>query len=991
LCKDRNDYYRRRGSTNLVIAGTICETKGQQDAILAVKELLRREREVELIIVGYSNAGYLETLRDLVKSEKLEDFIRFYDFRENVYPIMSQADIVLVCSGNEAFGRVTLEAMILGKPVVSTNSGGTPELIKEGFNGLLYEPGDYKQLADRIEYLIENKGKIKEFGENGHRYAKEFFTKEEYGGRVYELLTSIKKDGNPASSSDTLSNLIKNMEPQIFDFNKRINQSNAQLSYLEGKVKEKEATLNHIYNSHSWKPLLIYYKLIDKFLPIDTKRRLLAKVIFWTILRPGEVFKNLNKTNLKKFFYFFRVAEPSVLEEEIEKKISVAPPKSEVRRIEVKFDENITLEKIEYLNFPSYEQPVVSIIIPAWNKWQYTVNCLKSISENTASNYEVIVVNDASQDETATVLSKVKNLRLINNKDNMGFIESCNLGAKAAKGDYILFLNNDTMVTKNWLTRLLEVIRSEDVGAVGSKLVYPDGTLQEAGAIIWSDGTASNYGCGDDPEKPEYNYIREVDYCSGACLLVKKELFNKVEGFDKRFNPGYCEESDFCMTLRNLGYKVMYQPASMVVHFGRVTFGDSIKKYQAINEQKLREKWNTALPKDYYHPASAILFLARDRSRGQRILFIDRSVPTYDKDAGSLTTYSYLKLLSEMGFRITFIPDDQVKLMPYTMELQQMGIEVLYGDFDFEGWLKEFGKFIDFAWLTRPLTSIKYLDRIRQKSRARVIYYTQDLHYLREQRRYEVEKNKGALEQVTMLKQLEFDILGKADVILTPSSIEKEIILRELPGKYVEVIPACIFFKDLAEEVIPFDSRNDILFLGGFAHPPNVDAVTFLTNEIFPLIKQELPKVCLYVLGNNPPRRVLKLKSNDIKVIGYVKDLSPYFENCRIFVSPLRYGSGFKVKILTSMSYGLPVVTTTIGAEGMGLTEGENVLIADTSQEFARKVIGLYNDKTLWNRISKNSIKYCKEHFTYKMAKMKLEEVLTEANVYPIYPIVAVE
>jgi glycosyltransferase involved in cell wall biosynthesis len=325
------------------------------------------------------------------------------------------------------------------------------------------------------------------------------------------------------------------------------------------------------------------------------------------------------------------------------------------------------------------------------------------------------------------------------------------------------------------------------------------------------------------------------------------------------------------------------------------------------------------------------------------------------------------------------------------MELQQMGIEVLYGDFDFEGWLKEFGKFIDFAWLTRPLTSIKYLDRIRQKSRARVIYYTQDLHYLREQRRYEVEKNKGALEQVTMLKQLEFDILGKADVILTPSSIEKEIILRELPGKYVEVIPACIFFKDLAEEVIPFDSRNDILFLGGFAHPPNVDAVTFLTNEIFPLIKQELPKVCLYVLGNNPPRRVLKLKSNDIKVIGYVKDLSPYFENCRIFVSPLRYGSGFKVKILTSMSYGLPVVTTTIGAEGMGLTEGENVLIADTSQEFARKVIGLYNDKTLWNRISKNSIKYCKEHFTYKMAKMKLEEVLTEANVYPIYPIVAVE
>jgi len=1054
LYGDGKDSFERKGATKLVIAGTICETKGQQDAILAVKELLRREKEVELIIVGYSNAGYLETLKGLVKSEKLEEFIKFYDFRENVYTMMNQADIVLVCSRNEAFGRVTLEAMLLGKPVVGTNSGGTPELIKEGFNGLSYETGDYNQLADSIEYLIENKGKIKEFGENGYKYAKEFFTKEEYGGRVYELLMRIRNDRNPTSSShwkfvtrrtlDTLSNLgttiinkdaqishleglvrdkeveigslrgtmnqkaiqisylegvgrekeaeidhlkagMAEKEKEVGSLKETINQKGSQISYLESVIREKEAALSGIYASYGWKALLIFYKLFEKIFPIDTKRRLLAKVIFWTILRPGEVFKNLNKTNLGKFFYFLSVVAPSVLEEEIEKKVSLTSPKSEARQIEGEFNEKyITLDKIKYFDFPSYEQPVVSIIIPVWNKWQSTVNCLKSISKNTASHYEVIVVNDASQDETGTILSKFKNLCLINNKENRGFIESRNLGAKVARGDFVLFLKNGTIVTKDWLTPLLEVIRREDVGAVGPKLVYPNGTLQEAGAIIWSDGTAFNYGRHDDPEKPEYNYVREVDYCSGACLLIKKELFNKVGGFDKRFNPGYCEESDFCLTLRNMGYKVMYQPASTVVHVEKIIFGLGVKKYQEIDEQKLREKWHNVLQKDHYSHTSSNLFLARDRRRGQRILFVDYSVPTYDKDAGSLSTYSHLKLLSEMGFRITFIPDNQVKSMPYTMTLQQMGIEVLYGNFGFDGWLQEFGKYIDLVWLSRPLTSIKYIDKIRERSPCKVIYYTQDLHYLREQRRYEVEKNKGSLEQATTLKQLEFGLFGKADVVLTPSSIERQIISQELPGKYVEVIPACIFFKSLAEEVIPFDSRNDILFLGSFAHPPNVDAVTFMTDEIFPLIKQELPKVCLYVVGSNPPRRMLKLKGNDIKVTGYVKDLSPYFDHCRIFVAPLRYGSGFKVKILTSMSYGLPVVTTNIGVEGMGLTEGENVLIADTPQEFARKVKGLYHDKILWSRISKNSIKYCKENFSYEVAKMKVERVLRDVTAPPM-------
>jgi ubiquinone/menaquinone biosynthesis C-methylase UbiE len=191
-----------------------------------------------------------------------------------------------------------------------------------------------------------------------------------------------------------------------------------------------------------------------------------------------------------------------------------------------KFNASISKKEARKLIFPvPSEKPEVSIIIPAYNNCKYTLNCLKSISENTEDNFEVIVIDDASTDGTAGILSEIKNLRLIENKLNSGFVDSCNRGAKASMGQYILFLNNDTMVTRNWLSPMLDLIKRADVGAVGSKLVYPDGTLQHAGGIMWSDGIAVRYGCGDDEAKPEYNYVREVDFCVGACLLVKRELF----------------------------------------------------------------------------------------------------------------------------------------------------------------------------------------------------------------------------------------------------------------------------------------------------------------------------------------------------------------------------------------------------------------------------------------------------------------------------------
>lgn len=627
------------------------------------------------------------------------------------------------------------------------------------------------------------------------------------------------------------------------------------------------------------------------------------------------------------------------------------------------------------------KKPEVSIVVPAYNNWKYTLNCLKSIAKNTDGGYEVVVVDDASNDETAEVLSEVKNLHLVTNKQNAGFLESCNRGARASKGKYILFLNNDTMVTKGWLPPLLELIKRADVGIVGSKLVYPGGTLQEAGGIIWNDGSGWNYGRGDDSDKPEYNYVREVDYCSGASLAVKRELFEKIGGFDERFKPGYYEDADLCFAIRNLGYRVMYQPMSVIVHFEGVSCGtdtsSGIKKYQEINKPKFVEKWSPVLQKHHYPPVAENAFLARDRVSGKRILVIDSYVPTYDKDAGSFDMLSMLKILVELGNKVTFIGDNLLRLEPYTQGLQQKGIEVIYTPYVFsvEDYIKKCGRFFDVVILSRANIAMKHFASIKRDCiRAKVVYDTVDLHYLRQSRQASIENDEKLLKQAEETKANELYLAKNSDITFVVSSVEKEILLKEDPSLNVEVIIRSVHSATMPQK--SFSERKDILFIGGFFHLPNVDAVVYFVKEIFPLVKQRMPDVRFYIVGSNPPKEVLSLQSDAVMVTGYVEDVAPYFENCKVFVAPLRYGAGVKGKILLSMSYGMPVVTTSIGSEGIGLVDGQNVLVADDPQEFAQKVILLCNEEELWSKLSRNSLEHIRRCFSYEMAREQFKELM---------------
>ena len=626
------------------------------------------------------------------------------------------------------------------------------------------------------------------------------------------------------------------------------------------------------------------------------------------------------------------------------------------------------LARAATIKFKTHDAAEVSIIIPIFNQLELTLACLESMVRHQAEiHFEVIVIDDHSEKYVPEVLSGISGLKVFSNETNQGFVLSCNRGAAEARGQYVLFLNNDTEVHAGWLESLVKVFgQRPKAGAVGAKLLYPDGRLQEAGCIIGDDGTGWNYGRDDDPERPEYNYLRQVDYCSGACLIVPRQLFLDLGGFDTRYQPAYYEHTDLAFAIRAAGKEVYYQPAARVTHFEGVSSGTNVqtgvKRHQVINREKFLAKWAPVLRHASIDPS--MVELARDRHAPCRILVVDACALTPDADAGSLRMFNLMSMLTRHGAKVTFAATNLQVYEPYSTQLRLDGVEHLAVPHvcNLKQYLVANAYAFDVVILSRKSVANEFLDTVRKAAPAtRIIFDTVDLMYLRLSRQAEVENSDKLRAEAERSKAIELELCEKSDLVFVVSHVEAELL-----GQHID--PAKISLVSTIHELYPnrndFKERWGVMFVGGFQHTPNLDAVEFFLDEVLPEVVKRLPDIEFHIVGSNMPPRLRHRAHRHIHIHGYVPDLNELYARVRLTIAPLRYGAGVKGKVNQSMAHGVPVVATTIATEAMHLVHETDVMVADTAADFADAVVQLHQNEALWRRISAGGIRNIEQHFS---------------------------
>lgn len=627
-------------------------------------------------------------------------------------------------------------------------------------------------------------------------------------------------------------------------------------------------------------------------------------------------------------------------------------------------------------------QPEASIIIPVYNNVIDTLLCVCSVLEdNAAASYEIIVADDGSSDATPQLIATIGGIvRYLRQPRNYGFVGNCNEAAKQARGRHIVLLNNDTLVMPYWLDRLIDTFDMHDrVGLAGSKLISWDGTLQEAGGIYWKDGSAWNFGRGANARAAEFNYLKDVDYVSGAAIAIPSNVWRDMGGFDEIYAPAYCEDADIAFRLREAGYRTVLNPASEVLHHEGRSHGrdlnSGIKAYQVKNQETFLDRWRSVLTRDHF-PNAQNVARARDRSFGKKhVLVIDHYVPQWDRDAGSRSTFMCIKALLKQGYAVTFWPDNLWRDPNYTPVLQQMGVEVIYGGEyrdKFAEFIRSRADLYDAVFANRPHIARHYLRSVRAANSAiKIIYYGHDLHF----RRMMTAQSIGepiANADIHQMRSQELEVCSQADIILYPDQAEVDLVAQELGGSHVyRALPVYAFEQDTFDrsaqmlETIPHKQEGRLLFVGGFNHTPNIDGILWFVQDILPRIRNRIGTIHLTIVGSNAPESVLALESDGIEVAGFVSDerLATLYAETSLVIAPLRYGGGVKGKVVEAMATGVPLATTPIGAQG--LRDADSLMfVANEADEFADAVVRGLTDREDAAARARRAWDYTNKHYS---------------------------
>ncbi|MEJ8569629.1 glycosyltransferase [Elongatibacter sediminis] len=993
----------------IVIPGRMSEGKGRQLLLDALPELTRHA-QVYLLGAGKDGESFFgRSGVHVIPEYRREDLAALL---HTIGPHLA----ALVSTVPETFSYTLSEMRQLGIPVVATRVGSLAERIRHEHNGLLIDPVP-AALNECVARLHDNPELLDSM--RAHLDGIEPYDTPAMVA-AYDRLCPVRQGDTGAGRSPARAvsdgriqqaatdDLAARLERENRGLTERSEQQQAELERrTEWALERDRALQQEIKRRREWVGRLeAHVKALKQAL--NSERTQLAEVLAsssWRVTRPLRVARRVS-ANLRRARAWNPMRWPLLLSQAVRTvstqglagaldRSQQSPANSEPPRAR-------TIDGLEPIGnpqapdrFPRVEAPDVSIVIPVYNKWAYTAACLRSLLAAPAeARFEIIVVDDHSSDETESRLAGIEGLTALRNRRNAGFVRSCNRGIEAARGRYVVLLNNDTQVMDGWLDALLRTFDEHpDTGLAGARLIYPDGSMQEAGGLIFNDGSGWNYGRGDDGDRPEFAYVREVDYCSGACIMLPTDLMRRLGGFDERYAPAYYEDTDLAFRVREAGLKVRLQPEATIVHHEGVSSGTDLnsgaKRYQQVNQRKFRERWAQALAKQPAPIADPddpeAVRRARDHRLRGRVLVIDAHTPQPDQDSGSLRLRHLFHCFQRLGYGVSFFADNRGYEPVYSRALQQAGVEVLYNPWleSLRDFFAERGPEFDIVLISRHYVAVNYISLIRRYCpRAKFVFDTVDLHYLREERLAELENSLPLKRVAAQTRRSELGVIRAADATLVVSPVEQEVLSRDLPGARVHVLSN---IHRLGGTGKPFDERQDIFFVGGYQHPPNVDAAQWFVGSIWPRIREQLPDIRFHLIGSKASEAVRSLAGNGVEFHGFVEDLDPWLEGCRLAVAPLRYGAGVKGKVNMSMSRGQPVVATPMAVEGLFACDGEDVLVAETAEDFARAVVRLYRDPALWARIAAGGRENVRRHFSVDVAQSNLARLL-DALGKPVPP-----
>jgi GT2 family glycosyltransferase/glycosyltransferase involved in cell wall biosynthesis len=603
--------------------------------------------------------------------------------------------------------------------------------------------------------------------------------------------------------------------------------------------------------------------------------------------------------------------------------------------------------------------PSVSIIITATGDAPHLLDCLQSVATNVRSTtYEVnVVLNGTDPDVISRMTRCVEGARVTVSRVNRGFAGGCNLGASTATGDYLVLLNDDTVVEPGWLESLVTACeRRPGLGAVGSRLLHADGSLQEAGQVLWSDGSTSCVGRDSPSTAHAYQWARRVDYCSGSSLLVRRSTWERLGGLDESYFPAYCEDVDLCLRIADAGEEVWYEPTSEVRHLESKSSSPRYKEFLVErNRPRLRARFRDVLaqrrPPQPDSPAAMAQAVHEAMGDPIRVLLIDDRIPVPALGAGFPRMYDFVTELARTGrYHVAIMPTDTTE--GDWARFSHEGIEIVRETVGEH--LSRPGVSYDVVVISRPNNYEDCAEVVRSSlPNVPVVYDTEALFHRRMKKQLEfladpLDRARSAVAADEM-KSLEMRILAGADLVVCLSDDEADVArLVKTDSNVMTKIP---FLGGIARTDRSFDERDDIVLVASWVSgtgSPNVDGLAWFLTEVFPRVQAAVPWAQLRITGEAPPDSLTRLAGFGIAFEGHVPDLTSFYQDARCVIVPLRFGSGVKIKTIEALQFGVPVVATSVGAEGIDLHDTGAVAVHDEPATFADAVCRLLVDGDAW-------------------------------------------